>query len=256
MFCQNCAAAIDDTAAACPACQAPVARAAPRATGGQAAVTAGIRAALGDALTAMKALASDPVGRLPSVYATLGESKAQRVGLVAGLFSLVAFLMGGYLLLPFREGLFDFLGFGGVMKCLLFALVPFLCTALGSLGVRKAFGGQGGTGADLFTAGVAVLPISLAMPINGLLGYEHYALMVAVSVFAGCTGVLVLYSGYGRIARLGERASTLAIPVVVLLVLWLGKSLASAVLEGSLGGGIGAGGFDPGDFEGFGKGFR
>lgn len=253
MFCQTCAAAIDDTAAACPSCQTPVARV---AQSGQAAATAGIKAAFGDALTALKSLASDPVGRLPSVYASLGEGKAQRVGLVYGLLSLVAFLLGGYLLLPFREGLFDFLGFGGVMKCLLFALVPFLCTALGSLGVRKAFGGQAGTGADLFTAGVAVLPISLAMPINGWLGYEHYALMVAVSVLAGCTGVLVLNSGYGRIAKLGERACTLAIPIVVLLVLWLGKSLASSVLEGSLGGGIGAGGFDPADFEGFGNGFR
>jgi hypothetical protein len=250
MFCQYCAASILDTAVTCPSCNAPVARAVAAAP----AAAAGLKAVVADALAALKRLAGDPVGRLSEVHGSLGEDRARRVGLAYGVLSLACFLLGGYLLLPFREGLFDFLGFGGVMKCLLFGIVPFGCTVLGSLGVRRAFGGQGTLGGDLVVSGAALLPISMAMPVIGLLGYENYSLMAVISVFAACTGVLVLYSGYRHVARLSERASTLAIPIVVVLVFWLGKTLATSVLESSLGGGaFGAGGFDPSDFEGFGQ---
>ena len=63
---------------------------------------------------------------------------------------------------------------------------------------------------------------------------------------AGCTAVLMLFSGYSRISKLTERATTIAIPIVVVLVFWLGKTVASSVLGGGGGGGMGG----P-DFSGF-----
>jgi hypothetical protein len=234
-----------DTAAACPSCNTPIVVAQAGAAKA-AAVADTVKAAWGSAFGALKSFAGDPVGRLPATYAALGDDKARRVGITYGVASLVLFLFGGYLLLPFREGLFDFLGFGGMMKCLLFGILPFGGTVLGSLAVRKVFGGQGGgLGGDLFVSGAALLPISLAMPINGLLGYENYAVMAVLSLFAGITGVLMLFSGYSRISKLSERAATLAIPIVVVLVFWLGKTVASSVLGGSGNPGI------P-DFQGFG----
>jgi hypothetical protein len=187
---------------------------------------------------------------LPATYEALGDAQAKKVGITYGVASVVLFLLGGYLLQPFGNDLFDILGFGGVMKCILFGVLPFGGTVLGSLGVRKVFGGQGGLGGDLFLSGAALLPISLAMPINGLLGYENYAVMAVLSLFAGITGVLMLFSGYSRISKLSERAATIAIPIVVVLVFWLAKTVASSVLGG---GGGGMGGAEFPAFQGWGN---
>jgi len=247
MFCQKCGTSLAETAAACPSCSTPVLR------GGaaSAAMADSVKAAYGSALAALKGFAADPVGRLPQTYAALGDDKARRIGLTYGVASVLGFLLGGYLMLPFRDGLFDFLGFGGVLKCVLFGVIPFAGLAAGSLAARKAFGGQGGLGGDLFVAGAALLPMSLAMVVNGLLGYEHAGAMGVISIFAGIAAVLMLFSGYSRIARLSERATTLAIPIVVVLTLWIGKSVAGSVLESGMGGMGGPGYGNPGGYTGW-----
>jgi hypothetical protein len=220
-----------EVAIACPSCNSPVA-AAHASAAKAAAVADNVREAWGSALGALKSFAADPVGRLPVTYAALGDAQAGKVGISYGIASLVLFLLGGYLLLPFRDGLWDFLGFGGFLKCILFGVLPFGGTVLGSLCVRKALRAQGGLGGDLFLSGAALLPISLAMPVNGLLGYENYAAMAVLTLFAASTGVLMLFSGFSRISQLSERAATLAVPIVVVLVIWLGKTTASSVLGG------------------------
>jgi hypothetical protein len=219
-----------DVAVACPSCRAAVPGRQPAAD-----KTAEIRAAWGSAWGALKRLAGDPVGRLPEVHAALGEAQAVRVGLVYGAGSALLFVIGGYMLLPFHDGLLDFIGFSGVLKSVLFCLLPFGGTCAGSLAARKLFKAGGSLGGDVLTSGVAVLPISLAMPLNGLLGYEHYGAIAGLSLFASCLGVLLLHSGYVRIAKLSERASSLAIPLVLALVFWLGKSIAASILEGGPG---------------------
>ncbi len=235
MFCQNCGTSMAAAASACPSCHSSVALAS-AGMARTAVVTENVRAAVGSALGALKSLAGDPVGRLPATYEALGEDKARRVGLSFGVASVILFLLGGYLLLPVQDGLLDFLGFGGTLKCLLFGVLPFGGTVLGSLAARKLLGGNGSLGGDLFLSGAALLPVSLAMPINGLLGYENYGLMAALSIFAACTSVLVLYSGYRRISKFTERTTTLVIPTVLVLVAWLGKTMAASVLESGMGG--------------------
>ena len=236
MFCQKCGTSLSDTATACLACNSPIQAGLQAGAAVPGAVAAGVKAAAGSAFSALKTFAGDPVGKLPAAYEALGDERARRVGLAYGLVSLVGFLLGGYLLLPFREGLFDFLGFGGVMKCLLFGVVPFGCTALASFALRTVLGGRSGTGSDVFVAGASLLPVSLAMPINGLLGYEHYAAMAVVTVFAASTGVLMLFTGFSRISRLSERAAAFSVPLVLVLVVWLAKLLAASVLGGAGGG--------------------
>jgi hypothetical protein len=231
MFCQKCGTSMADTATACPSCQFPSGAPVP------AAMADTVKAAYGSALAALKGFAADPVGRLQPTYAALGDEKARRIGITYGVASVIGFLLGGYLMLPFRDGLLDFLGFGGVMKCVLFGVIPFAGLAAGSMAARKVLGGQGGAGGDLFVAGAALLPVTLAMVVNGLLGYEHAGAMGLVSILAGTTAVLMLFAGYSRISRLSERATTLAIPIVVVLTLWLGKTIAGSVLEGGLSGG-------------------
>jgi len=256
MFCAQCGSSVAEGASACGSCHAPVAVLAGAGAGAATpSMAISVKSTFGSALGVLKGLAADPVGRLPASYEALGDAQARRIGLAYGAISLACFLLGGYLLLPFKEGLFDFLGFGGVLKCLLFGALPFACTALGSCAVRRALGGRGGgTGGDLFIAGVAVLPGSLAMLLSGLLGFENYTAITVISVFAGCTGTLILYCGFSRLSKLSERAATLAVPVVVVLALWLAKTVASSVLHGGFGGPATPDfnpGFDPGWPTGF-----
>lgn len=229
MFCQKCGTAMPDTAAACPSCAAPVAQAhaAPAA-----AVADTVKAASKDAVAALKSLAGNPVGALAPAYEGLGDAKALRCGVAFGVVSLVCFLLGGYLMLPpyMKQDLFEFLRFGGVMKSIFFAIVPFLCTAVGALAVRKVFGGQGGLGGDCFIAGAALLPASICMILSGLLGMENYQVVLVVSVFAGCIGIMMLFAGFTRISKLTDRAATIAVPIVVVLAVWLAKVVSTSVL--------------------------
>lgn len=229
MFCSTCGTALAEAATVCSSCHAPLA--APRVN------TGALQAAAHDAIAAVRALATNPVGGLAPAYEALGEARALRAGAVFGLVSLLCFLGGGYLALPpfLRSDLFEFLGFGGVMKCLTFALVPFACATLGSLGLRKAFSGGGGPGGDAFLAGAALLPASLAMLASGLLGLDHTRTVGALAVFALCTGTLMLFAGHTRITKLSERVGTIGGPLVVLLGVWLAKTLATSILTGGAG---------------------
>jgi hypothetical protein len=241
MFCQQCGTAMAALATACPSCNNQVR---PAASAGQARRAETLASAWKAALGTLRSIAPDPVGRLQGAFAALGEAEALRVGLVLGALSCACMLLGGYWLLPFREELFDFLGFGGVVKALAFAALPFLTAVLGSLAGRKLGGAGGGLGGDCFVAGVALLPVALAMLLDGLLGYENAGAMLALAVFGGCAGTLLLFAGYTRIGGISERAATLLIPLVMMLALWLGKSLASSILGGGFGGGdFGGGGF-------------
>jgi hypothetical protein len=236
MFCQKCGSAITvvaGVAAVCPSCHTPLAQA--PATASSAAVADTMKATSRDALAAFKRFALDPVGGLAPACESVGNAKALRAGVAFGVVSLVCFLLGGYLMLPpyFKEDLFEVLGFGGVMKCLLFGVAPFLCATIGSLAVRKVLGGQGSLASDSFIAGAALLPISFWMLLAGLVGWiENYEVVAALMVFAGTTGVLMLFAGLTRISKLGERAGALAVPTVVLVSLWLVKLLANSVLGG------------------------
>jgi hypothetical protein len=238
MFCQKCGTPLGGAIAACPSCNTPII-AGTAGSAGAAPLADTVKATSRDALAAFKTFALNPVAGLPQAYQALGDAKALRAGVAFGVLSLACFLLGGYMLLPeiFKQDLFEFLGFGGVMKCLLFGVVPFLCTAAGGLAVRKALGGQGTLGSDAFIAGAAVLPASICILLSGMVGLGNFEIIGILSVFAGCTGVLTLFSGYTRIAKLSERAGTLAVPVVVILAVWLAKVIASSVMDGPGGGG-------------------
>jgi hypothetical protein len=238
MFCQQCGVSLAEGASACPSCSTPLSRGAPAPVARMAST---VKAAYGNAFAALKSFAGDPVGRLPQTYAALGESQALRIGITYGVVSMLCFLLGGYLLFPFKENLFEHLGVSGVLRGIVFSALPFACAVAGSLATRKVFGGAGGgKGGDCFVAGAALLPAALGLVVNGILGLGHTGMATAITVFAGCTGVLMLFSGYRGVARLSDRAATLAVPIVVVLSLWVGKSMASSVIESAVARSVGS----------------
>ena len=232
MFCQKCGIAVGEVAAACPSCSAPIHDLAgsPRS----AALAGTLKTASKEAIASLRSFAGDPVGGLAPACESLGEASARRVGVAFGIAATAGFLLGGYLALPefLRRDLFDFLGFGGVLKALGFAVMPFACAVLGGHGMRRILGGRGSTGGDLFIGGAAALPAAAAMILNGVLGLENSTLVLVVSVLAGCTSILMLFSGFTRISKLTDRAATVSVPAVVLLGMWLAKLLATSILQG------------------------
>ena len=236
MFCQKCGIALGDVAAACPGCSTPVGGPvgvlAPAVPSG--ALVGALKSASKEAIGSLRSFAADPVGRLAPTCESLGEAGARRVGIAFGVSATAGFLLGGYLTLPefLRRDVFDFLGFGGVLEAIGFAVVPFACAVAGGHAMRRILGGRGTLGGDLFIGGAAVLPSAAAMIVNGILGLENAKLVLAVSVLAGCTSILMLYAGFTRISKLTDRAATLTVPTVVLLGLWLANTLAASILEG------------------------
>ncbi len=244
MFCQKCGSSIAETATACPSCHAPVARAAAGAAA--AAMTSTVKANAMGAFAAFKSFAGNPVGGLAPTCEALGEAKARSVGMTFGVVTLLCFLVGGIAMQPWPlKDMFDIIGFGGFMKCVLFGAMPFLSVMVGSLAVRKVFGGQGSSGADAFIAGASLLPAAFAMLLGSFLGVGNYEVIAILYTFAACLAVMMLFAGYTRIARLTDRAGSLAVPIVVLLSAWLSKIVLTSIMSGSFGGSSGVyGGFN------------
>jgi hypothetical protein len=236
MFCQKCGTVVADTAVACLSCNTPIVSAGPA----RSAAGGALKAAGADALRALRSLAGNPIGALAPAYAELGDARALRAGTALGAGSLACFLLGGYLLLPpfVKEDLFEFLGFGGVLKCLAFASVPFVTVAAGSAAMRKVMGGANALGGDVFVAGASLLPVSLCVLLAGLLGLGNAEAVGLLAVFALCTATSMLFAGYTRVGKLGDRAGALAVPVVVVLSAWLAKVLATSVVSGPGGGDV------------------
>jgi hypothetical protein len=104
-----------------------------------------VKVASTDALHAFKLFATNPVGGLSSAFDSLGQDRALGVGITFGALLALCVLLGVYRLVP-AWGRPQ--GFGGFVRILVVAVVPFVslfgATILGRLGFR----GHGSFGHD------------------------------------------------------------------------------------------------------------
>jgi hypothetical protein len=70
------------------------------------------------------------------------------------------------------------------------------------------------------------------MLLSGVLGLGNFEAIGILAIFAGCFGILMLFSGYTRISKLGERAGSIAVPIVVIVSAWLAKVVSTSVMTG------------------------
>ena len=227
MFCPKCGTQNPDTAATCSKCGSSLGA---RSAGGGAGDK--FKAASQDALTAFKTFATDPVGGLPAAANSLGNARAMGVGIIFGV--VFTLLTGFGIYRVFLSG-FGGPGVGGFLKMLLVAAVPFVCLAASGMAVRKLFGGQGGLGMDTFIAGAACLPFGVVMLLGSLLGAGNLDVIYALSMFAICFTILMLFSGLTRIGKTSERAATIAVPLMLLVSAWLAKTIYASMLRSSIG---------------------
>jgi|CXWL01.1.fsa_nt_gi hypothetical protein len=163
----------------------------------------------------------------------LGSARAQAAGIALGVgFALAAtigFAIGGRRLFG---GLF---GYGGMdaatfVKIFLAMLVPPATVAAASFGIRRLVGAPPGFGADMFTAGAALAPLGLGILAGGLLGMGNFEVIALILLFALCYLVLMLHRGLTAIGKLGERSGPPAVPVVIVVSLWLTKVALAAMM--------------------------
>ncbi len=180
-------------------------------------------------------LIKSPVGGLPESYEMFDPERALWVGVIFAVLYEVAVYVGVYLMtsraanivgLPYRIHLdtriYFRLGLGG--------FVPFASLVGTSALARVIFRGTGVFAGDVFTAGAALLPFGMAMFLAGIVGLANIEVILVLYVFAFCYTILMLYSGFWRIAGIPEAGAAPAVPLMLLVSVWLTKVILTMIL--------------------------
>jgi hypothetical protein len=186
-----------------------------------------------DALAAFKTMLRNPVGGLDEAFVQLGPHQAIAVGVVfMAIFSSCFFVGLNFLKANTTAALLGIHGPGGFMMFMKIGILTMLAPLgmlAGCAASRAIFKGQGGFSSDVFLGGSALLPLAAFILFDGLLGGSASELTGIGLVFATCTTVLMLYSGSTRIHRTPEAVATVAVPIMLLLSLWIPRIVAGVM---------------------------
>jgi hypothetical protein len=186
------------------------------------------KAASKDALEVLKLIATDPVGSLPSAFEKLGSHRAMRAGFALGSVSVVCAL---FLVYRTISGLGAQAAFGDLFKILLVSVVPFASLLAVCIGIKKLFKGEGALGHDAFIAGTAQLPTTILLLATAILGMGNVEVLIVIGLFSLCLTVLMLFSGFVRIYKIKEQTATYAVPLAILVNVWLCKIIYSSMFS-------------------------
>lgn len=183
-----------------------------------------------DAVSAFKTMLKNPVGGLAEAFAQLGSTQAIAVGVVFMVIFSACFFVGMNFLKPAITGTllgtFGASGFVAFIKIGILSVLAPLGMLAGCAASRALFKGQGGFPSDVFLAGAALLPLAAFILVDGLLSTQMGELAGIAMIFAACTTVLMLYSGSTRIHTTPENVATVAVPIMILLSLWIPRIVA------------------------------
>jgi len=190
--------------------------------------THGAGQAFSDAWEVVRSVALDPVGQLAPSYQRLPPERALAAGAILCVASALACTIGAASGVQSVMGGFMSFGGGGrsasVFVQALFACVLFAAVMIGaSFGVRRAQSNPAPLAADVFTVGVALLPLGFALLLGGLLG--AWQLVAILSLLAFTCLVLVLHTGFTAICSLPSRTSTPAVALMIAVGLWVTQAL-------------------------------
>lgn len=202
----------------------------------------------------------DPVGGLPGLCDALGAGYACGLGMLFCIVYNLCALLGFVLVM---SSLFNGIlgrGLGGpldwqldqrpfrlppgrtrpaipaneqallMLKFLGLALLPMISLAASIAMVRLVTRGRGNFGFDVLCAGAVLLPLGLFSPLAGLLGPANAEVVFFLSMLALCLALLILNSAFTRVVGLSDQGVILAIPVTVILTIWLCKVAVTSIL--------------------------
>ena len=191
-----------------------------------------------DAKSALGLLNLNPVGGLAPAYQKLGPQRAGAVGIfflivyaAAGAYvinrlsgaiaSLASFNIGNVGTMNLNTGDWTkYMFVAGASAAALFAALAL---------VRVIFQRGGRWEGDAFIAGAVSIVWAIALVIDSFLGLKNVEVMALVALFAICIMVMQLFVGLTRISELNEPRATVAVPVVIIIEVWLTKVIFIAV---------------------------
>lgn len=257
MFCRNCGKTLPADAKVCPGCGTLMIKPEPsdnadsspsRGTSAAAAAAPAlaqvdlgraigheVRARSKDAWEGIKLLAKSPVGGLQESFEMFEVSRAMAVGLVFGLVYELLLFLALYHAADKTASMFGVgaptgdLTVGVAIKLIFIGAVPFITLAVAGLIARSIFRGKGSFAGDLYIAGASLLPIGICVFVDSFLGPANIEVIAALTVFAVAYTVLMLYAGCSRISGIPETGAAPAVPIMLILSVWLTKIVISAI---------------------------
>jgi hypothetical protein len=181
------------------------------------AVAAEAKAAMSSTWAAFRKLAVDPLGNLKQTYDMLGPATALRVGIVFGMFYVAVCLWGAY---RAHHGI-DAMTLGEAVKSILCSVAYAGTLAVALMLARMMAHGRGSFDGHLFTASVALIPISLSMLIGSFLGVGDVESIISslVSTTATAMMVLVLYYHLRDMVGMASKLAIYAVPASMVLAM-------------------------------------
>jgi hypothetical protein len=186
--------------------------------------------AANDAGATLRHLGMNPAGALQSAFSSLGEERALGAGVALGVFFSIASMIAAWIgAMRINIGVQPRLLFGA----LLVGLVLFASLAAAGAAGRKLLRGGGTLGADVFLAGVALLPIAILFLVTGVVGGGNYEVIAIAMVLFGTYLLNILYTGVTRLTGISEQLASPVIAAMLLLSLWLSKVALVAIVGGT-----------------------
>lgn len=184
------------------------------------------KAASSDALNSFKDFVLNPVSKFSLVYDTLGKKRAMQVGIVFAVFFDICVIFGAKKIL----GLFleDYSGLS--VNLLILGAVPVVSIAIASALIRKLFRAQSTFESDIYIAGATLLPLGFFILLTGILGIGNVEIIIAINLFAVCYTILMLFSGCTQIHKISETSTLIAIPLILLLSVYVSKIIIASRL--------------------------
>jgi hypothetical protein len=260
MFCESCGKQLNELSVFCPSCgeparttpNAPAARSAAQSPSTSPNVTADLtkelKARSKDVWTGVTQLAVSPVSGLPSSFQSFGP---QRALWAAVGFTVLYLLFLAIALYRVGETLDSPAGFaamfpgriaaspadvateansGWLMRLLFCGLITVFTLAVSAMLARLVFRGKGTFLGDFYIAAASMLPIAAALFLISILGVANIEVMAVLVLFAFIYNTLMLYSGCSRISGISEAGAAPAVPIMLLVTLYLTKVAVAAIL--------------------------
>jgi hypothetical protein len=182
--------------------------------------------ALRDAGDTLVQLLRDPVGQVPAVFSRLGAGRAGDAGVILCVITALLMALGltqgaGPILGSLAFGLSPFersalsLFFIMLFRFVVMAAVMILLITL----LKRLAGGKGPFGQEMFTVGVALAPLGIAVLIAGFIAGAQLATLLVM--FAAILTVMLLLSGFTGVCGCSTRLSSIGVPVVLIAGSWL-----------------------------------
>jgi hypothetical protein len=195
------------------------------------------RTATANALSALRVLATDPLGGMDEAINFLGLPRAQEAGIVF----LIAYIVASFILVEYLigqastlAGIRSSLEIGDHLKIAFVAIVPALSLLLGLFLVPKIFGGHANFATCIFATGVALIPSTITLLLARFLGFGNLEVIVLAAFFGACITLLQMNAAVVDLHKLPPIRAIFATPLVFLIAAYLVKILLAQMTFGSI----------------------